>query len=236
MKKLGYLIFFLFLFYIFLLCLFPYQALKKNMESNFEEITFLKLKIGKIGPSWPFHFYLRDISLNSESLVVQIPDLRLQINLFSPLWGKKYMEIRNLQNRGQQIIRGKYYWAGKEGSLQILLQNSEIKASYENKFFLSLNLNGEANLKWEGENFERLNGQAWTLLKRKELEAKKEIKPPWFFTMIDTIRAELQIQDNIFLAKRLVLSGKEGKEIVFQNINLTELIKGKIPNLNLLMP
>lgn len=234
MKTIGYSILALLLFYLFLLFQFPYEAINENLARNFSQLNMGILKIGKVSPSFPFDFSLQNITWNAESLGIQIPDLLMGIDLIKTFLGNTDIEIKDLRNA--QRLRGRYYQKIKEGSLRMRLDNAELKMGYKNEFSLTTIISGEVNLRWAGENYEKINGELWVLLQRREIEAKgEEVNIPLFLRIYDRLKAEVQIQDGKLWAKRLDISGKESKEIVLRDLNLTDLLQRPEPNLGALL-
>lgn len=229
----GYSLLAAILFYLFLLFQFPYEAIKENFSRNFNQLNIGILKIGKVTPSFLFDFSLENITWNSENLGMQIPDLITGINIIKAVLGKTDIQIKDLKN--PQRFHGRYNQDIKEGSLRIRLENTELKVAYKNDFSLSISLSGEAKLRWMGENYERINGELWAVLQRGKIEVKQEGSIPFFLRAYDKLRAEVQVQEGSLWAKRVVISGKEGKEIVFRDLNLTDLLQRPEPNLGTLL-
>lgn len=236
MKTIGYFLLALILFYLFLLVQFPYEAIKKKVALNFAQSNMGNLKIGKVGPSFPFDLSLQNISWNIEDLGIQIPDLIVGINLYKTVLGNIDIEINDLKN--PPCLYGKYFSAMKEGSLKIRLDKTELKATYKKDYSLNLNMSGEAKLQWVGENYEKVDGEFWVLLQRGDIEVYREGSLPIFLKNYDKLRAEMEIKKGNLWAKRLVISGKESGEMVLKNLNLTELIRsqgfdfmGKVQNI-----
>jgi type II secretion system protein N len=233
MKTIGYSLLALILFYLFLLMQFPYEAIKENLARSFAQLNMGKLKIGKVRPFFPFDLSLQNISWNSENMGMQIPDLIMGLNIIKTVLGKTEIEIKDLKN--PQRLQGKYYQEVKEGSLRLLLDHTELKVAYKNNFSLSVSISGEAKLRWLGQNYEKVNGEFWALLQRREIEVRPEERIPLFLKTYDNLRAEVQVQDGNFWVKRLVVSGKESKEIVWRDLNLNDLLKRSGPALGALL-
>ncbi len=88
MQILGYLLFGFSLFYAFFLWQFPYDHVRKAIIQGFEESFPMKLSIGKVGPSFPSNIAVENISIDSGSLLFQVPDVSLHPNLLGFFWGK----------------------------------------------------------------------------------------------------------------------------------------------------
>lgn len=224
MRTIGYFLLAIIIFYLSLLAQFPYEAIKENLSRNFNQLNMGKLRIGKVSASFPFDLSMQNITWNSENLGMRIPDLIFGINIIKTVLGNTDIEIKDLKN--PQRLQGRYNQAAKEGSLRIRLDNTELKVAYKNDFSLTVSMSGEAKLRWLGENYEKINGEIWTLLQRREIEVKQERSGPFFLRSYDELRAEVQIKDGELLAKRLVISGKESREIILRDLNLTALLKG----------
>ncbi|MGQ9695493.1 MAG: hypothetical protein ACUVWV_12215 [Thermodesulfobacteriota bacterium] len=225
MKALGYSILALILFYLFLLVQFPYDAIKKKVALDFAQSNMGNLKIGQVGPSFPFDLYLQNISWNIENLGIQIPDLIVGVNIYKTVLGNIDIEINDLKNPPR--LYGKYFSAMKEGSLKIRLDKTELKAIYKKDYSLNINISGEAKLQWVGENYEKVDGEFWVLLQIGGIEVYQEGSLPIFLKNYDKLKAEMEIKKGNLWAKRLVISGKEGGEMVLKNLNLSELMRGQ---------
>lgn len=233
MKIMGYSLLAAILFYFFLLWQFPYEAIKENFSRNFNQLNMGILKIGKVSPSFLFAFSLENINWKSENLGMQIPDLIMGINIIKAVLGNKDIEIKDLKN--PQRLHARYNQNIKEGSLRMRLENTELKVAYKNDFSLFISLSGEAKLRWMGENYEKINGELWAVLQRGKIEAKQEGSIPFFLRAYDRLRAEVQVQEGSLWAKRVVISGKESKEIVLRDLNLADLLQRPEANLGTLL-
>ena len=233
MPTLGYTLFALSLFYLFFLWQFPYEGVKKAVIQNFAEMLPLNIFIERVGPSFPLQLHFEKINIHSGNLFFQIPDVTVQPNLVNYILGKPDLHVKDWPTF--QRLQGEFVAEKNRNQIKIQLNNLEIKAFRPNEFSLPITLSGEASLQWVGENFGKLNGQAWVLLQRGEIQGVFNLQPPYPLNMFETIRAEIQIQEGILRVKRLVASGKDMKEIVLKDIQLPiyGLEKGEFPDLSL---
>ena len=231
MPTLGYTLCALSLFYLFFLWQFPYDRVKKAIIQSFTETLPIDLSIEKLGPSFPLQFHLEKINIRAGNFSFQIPDVTVRPNLINYILGKPDLHVSDWPTF--QRLQGEFVAEKKRNRIKILLNNLEIKVFLPNEGSLPVKLSGEANLQWPGENFEKLNGQAWVLLQRGTMEGVSKLQTPYPLTLFETVRAEIQIQEGILRVKRLVASGKEMKEIVLKDIQLpiSSLEKGEFPDL-----
>jgi type II secretion system protein N len=229
----GYTLFAFSLFYLFFLWQFPYEGVKKAIIQSFAETLPLNLSIGRIGPSFPLQLHLEKINIRSNTLFFQFPDVAVQSNLINFFGGATNIYVKDLPTA--QRLQGEFVAEENQNRMKIQLNNLEIKAFLPNEFSVPVKLSGEATLQWVGENFEKLNGQAWALLQRGEIQGIPNPRLPFPLALLETVRAEIQIQEGNLRVKRLVASGKDLKEIVLKDfqIPLSGLEKGAFPDLSL---
>jgi type II secretion system protein N len=229
----GYTLFAFSLFYLFFLWQFPYEGVKKAIIQSFAETLPLNLSIERVGPSFPLQLHLEKINIRSNTLLLQIPDLTVQPNFINFIWGRTNIYVKDLPT--SQRLQGEFISDKNQNRMKIQLNNLEIKAFLPNEFSVPVKLSGEATLQWVGENFEKLNGQAWALLQRGEIQGIPNPRLPFPLALLETVRAEIQIQEGNLRVKRLVGSGKDLKEIVLKDfqIPLSGLEKGAFPDLSL---
>jgi len=229
----GYTLFAFSLFYLFFLWQFPYEGVKKAIIQSFAETLPLNLSIERVGPSFPLQLHLEKINIRSNTLFFQFPDVAVQSNLIIFFWGRTNIYVKDLPI--SQRLQGEFVAEKNQKRMKIQLNNLEIKAFLPNEFSVPVKLSGEATLQWVGENFEKLNGQAWALLQRGEIQGIPNPRLPFPLALLETVRAEIQIQEGNLRVKRLVGSGKDLKEIVLKDfqIPLSGLEKGAFPDLSL---
>ncbi|MDI6753893.1 MAG: type II secretion system protein GspN [Thermodesulfobacteriota bacterium] len=231
MQIFGYTFYALSLLYIFFLWHFPYDGVKRAVIQNFEEKLPLSLSIGRIGPSFPFHLHFEKLRIHSKALLFQLPDVAVQSNPVSFLWGKTDLHLKDLQS--SQQLQGEIKSEKNQGRIKIRFNNLVVKVSSPNEFSFPLRLSGEATLQWVQDDFGKLNGQGWALLQRGEIQGIRGTQLPLPLSLFDTVRVEIQIQEGNLLLKRLVASGKDLKEIVLKDIQITGIEKGEFPDLTL---
>ncbi len=236
MQIFGYILFAFSLFYFFFLWQFPYEEVKKAIIQSVAETLPLNFSIEKVGPSFPLQLRLEKINIRSSFLSLQIPDLTLQPNPINLLLGKITLYVKDLSP--SQRLQTEFVAENNRNQIKIRLNNLEIKTFLADGSPMPVKLSGEATMQWMGENWGRSNGQAWALIKREGSQGNNNPKLPFPWTLFDTIRAEIQIQEGILRVKRLVASGKDAKEFVLKDIQLplSALEKGEFPDLSLLIP
>ncbi len=167
MKSIGYSIMALIFFYLFLMVQFPYGALQEYLAQNFGRLNMGRINIGKVSLSFPFDISLQNISWTSENLGMQFPDLIMGVNIMETLFGNMDIEIKALKN--PRRLQGRYEQSVKEGSLRLRLDHPDLKVAYKNGYSLTISISGEAQLRWLGENYEKLNGELWALIAKGEI-------------------------------------------------------------------
>jgi type II secretion system protein N len=230
----GYTLFAFSLFYFFFVWQFPYEGVKKAIIQSVAETLPLNLSIGKLGPSFPLQLRLEKINIRSNTLSLQIPDLTVQSNLINFVLGKTNIYVKDLLT--SQRLQSEFVAENNRNRMKIRLNNLEIKAFLTSEFSMPVKLSGEATIQWVGENWGKMSGQAWALLKREGPQGNTNPQLPFPWSLFETVRAEIQIQEGILQVKRLVASGKDSKEFVLKDIQLplSALEKGDFPNLSLL--
>jgi type II secretion system protein N len=233
MPILGYTLFAFSLFYFFFVWQFPYEGVKKAIIQSVAETLPLNLSIGKLGPSFPLRLRLEKINIRSNTLLLQIPDLTVQPNFINFVLGKTAIYVKDLLT--SQRLQCEFVAENNQNRLKIRLNNLEIKAFLTSEFSMPVKLSGEATIQWVGENWGKMNGQAWALLKREGPQGNTNPQLPFPWSLFETVRAEIQIQEGNLRVKRLVGSGKDLKEIVLKDfqIPLSGLEKGAFPDLSL---
>jgi type II secretion system protein N len=229
----GYICFFISLFYCFFLWQFPYESLRREIIRSFEENVPLTLSVGKVGPSFPFTLCLQDIKISSGKVSVQIPDMRVEPDLLGFLRGNAGYGLVNAEN--PERLLGEYRLVKKENLLRIRGKEMTVQTSSPKEFSLQVLLSGEANLKWVGENPEKGEGQIWVLLRKNALQAEGNYKLPEFLTAFDSVRADLQMKNGAVALKRLEASGKNNLTRSFQgDFQLAGPGRGGLPDLGML--
>jgi type II secretion system protein N len=232
----GYILFAFSLFSFFFVWQFPYEELKKAIIQSIAETLPLKVSIEKLGPSFPFQLRLEKINIRSEVLSSEIPDLTVRADLMDLLLGKTNIFVKDMLT--PQRLQCEFNAENNRNRVKIRLNSQEVSIYLNGGLSIPIVLSGEATMQWEGENWGKLNGQAWALLKREGSQGNTSPQLPFPLTLFDTVRAEIQIQEGILRMKRLVASGKNAKEFVLRDIQvpLSALEKGEFPNLSLLIP
>lgn len=207
MQIIGYFLFSLALFYVFLLWQFPYEALRKAIILSFEESLPASLQIERAGPKLPLNLILENIRIQSGPLAIQLPDVSVQPDWLGFCFGKTRFDLVDRGNFDK--FRGEYGLSNNRGNLKIQAKELEIQATSAKDFSLRVMLNGEARLQWMGENYEEGQGEIWFSLRRVTMEAASGYSLPPFLTLFDRIRAEVQVRDGSYHLRRLEVAGKD---------------------------
>ncbi len=233
MQILGYLLFGFSLFYAFFLWQFPYDHIRKAIIQGFEESFPMKLSIGKVGPSLPSNIAVENISIDSGSLLFQVPDVSLHPNLLGFFWGKTGF---NLEGPGKsQGLHGEFQSQKNQNRVTIRLNNLVIKASAAKETSFQMKLSGEATFDWMGEDFEKGNGLGWALLERGEIRGAQNSQLPPALALFDRIRAEVQLKEGTLRVKRLEVSGKDFNGSFQGDFPFPGKGKGDFPDLGLFL-
>ena len=222
---LGSLILGLVLFYLFFLWQFPYAQVRKAMVQAFEETVPLTLSIGQVGPSFPANLRVENIRVSSDSLSFRVPDLTLHSNLLSFFTGKTHLAIRDSNNSSR--LEGRFRQEKNKNRLNLQLNQMEVKTQSSKEFSFLVKLSGEASFQWEGQDWEKGNGQAWALLERSEIQGAQTSQAHPLLTLFDTLRTEVQLKEGIIQVKRLEASGKDTRFSLPKDLQFP--IKGGIP-------
>jgi type II secretion system protein N len=232
MQIIGYGVFVLCLFYGFLLWQFPYEELRKEIIRNCGENLPFNLTIQKIGPSFPLNLKIHNARVQSGSLFLEVPDLKIQPDLWGILWGRTEYRFGDARNSGW--LAGEYRLINNENTLKISIKEIAVKASSPKEFSLTIVLSGEANLKWVGENLQEGNGQVWLLLKKSDLRLTEDHRPPEILSLFDSVRAEIQMKDGNVILKKLEASGRDLNRSFQGEFQLFNPRKGTLPDFGLL--
>lgn len=233
MQMLGYLLFGFSLFYAFFLWQFPYEQIRKTIIQGFEETFPMKLSIGRVGPSFPSYIAVENISIDSGSLLLRVPDVSLHPNLLGFFWGKRGINLESPGNsRG---LNGEYQSQKNQNRVKIRLNNWVIKASAAKEVSFQIKLSGEATFDWMGGDFEKGTGLGWALLERGEIRGSQNPPLPPPLALFDRVRAEVQLKEGTLRVKRLEVSGKEFNGSFQGDFPFPGKGKGEIPDLSLFL-
>ena len=215
---LGYILLGGFLFCVFFLGQFPYERLKKNWIQSFEESLPLTLSIGRVAPSFPLNLGVENIRVGREGFSLQLPDLIVHPHLVDTLLGNPSFEFSDGKNSSR--LTGTFRQEKNRKRLTLQLNKLEIQASLGTGQAFRIKASGEASFQWEGEDVSRGRGQLWSLLERGESLGGAASRFPWPFSLFDTLRTEVLVQDGIARVRRLEASGKEARFTLPQQIQI----------------
>jgi type II secretion system protein N len=207
-----------FFFCVFFLAQFPYERLKKNWIQSFEESLPLTLSIGRIAPSLPLNLGIENIRVGREGFSLQLPDLIVHPRLVDTLLGNPSFEFSDGKNSSR--LTGTFRQEKNRKRLTLQLNKLEIQASLGTGQAFRIKASGEASFQWEGEDVSRGRGQLWSLLERGESLGGAASRFPWPFSLFDTLRTEVLVQDGIARVRRLEASGKEARFTLPQQIQI----------------
>ena len=225
LSYLKYLVLGVVLFYAFFLWQFPYDQLKKGIIQNLEEALPLTVSISRVRPSFPAGLRLENIRAGADSISFRIPDLTLSPNVLGLLLGGADFALRDSINPSR--LEGRFRQEKNMNRLNIRLNQMEIQTSSPKEFAFGVKLSGEATLQWEGDDWEKGNGQAWALLERSEIQGAQISQVPLPLTLFDTLRAEIQLKEGILRVKRLEASGKDTRFSLPKDLQFS--LKGGLP-------
>src|SRR4030043_541834 len=229
MPIVGYILFSAALFYLFFLGQFPYERVKKNIVQSFEDAFPFRLSIGRVGPYFPVNLLIEDIRIASAAANFQLPDMDIHPNLPGFIFGKTGFSLKDAKSL--QRPHGEFQQEKTQGKMKIRLNHLVVKAFSPKGYSFPLKLSGEATLKWTGEETEKGNGQAWVWLEKGEITGAQdsELLFPW--SLFDTLRAEIQMQEGDLRLKRLEVVGKDLKGTFQGDFSLSGIEKGGFPDL-----
>jgi type II secretion system protein N len=233
MQILGYLLFGFSLLYAFFLWQFPYDQIQKAIIQGFEETFPMRLSIGKIGPSFPSNIAVENISIDSGSLLLRVPDMSLHPNLLGFFWGKWGF---NLEAPGKSPgLNGEFQSQKNQNRVKIRLNNLVIRASAPKETSFQMKLSGEATFDWKGEDFDKGTGVGWALLERGEIRGPQNPQLPMPLVLFDRIRAEVQLKGGMLRVRRLEVSGKDFNGSFQGDFPFPGKGKGEFPDLSLFL-
>jgi type II secretion system protein N len=233
MQIFGYLLFGFSLFYAFFLWQFPYDQVRRVIIQGFEEAFPMKLSIGRVGPSFPSNVAVENISIDSGSVLLQVPDMSLHPNLLGFFWGKTGF---SLEGPGKSPgLLGEFQSQKNQNRVKIRLNNMVIKASAGKETSLQMKLSGEVSFDWRGEDFEKGTGLGWALLERGEIRGTQNSQLPAALALFDRIRAEVQLKEGMLRVKRLEVSGKDFNGSFQGDFPFPGKGKGDFPDLGLFL-
>ena len=215
-----YALFTLSMFYFFLLWQFPYEALKRAVMNHLEGNLPLQVKIDRVKPLLPLDFLIENLRMQSDSVILRIPDLRIAPNWLGFLSGKTQWGL--MADPSPDRLRGDYGISGQQVHLKLWAKDFEIVATSPKEFSLKVALSGEARLQWTTEDLPKGQGELWFSLHKTHMEMAPGFRAHPLIFLLDRIRGEIRFQDGVYRLKRLEVSGKDfnqsfqGDWIIFQ--------------------
>jgi type II secretion system protein N len=229
MKIIGYLLTFLLLCYVFLLWQFPSRHLKGFLTDTLPPSFPAKLMVGEIKPRVPFTLLIEKNHIQSDFVTIQIPDLRLDLNLLSLLFGKKDFCIEN--SGSIPTLQAKYRQERNLAKIEVWLKKLGVKALFPNGSSVTAEVSGEGIFQWNGKDYSNGNGQGWLLIHRGELNQKQLSSLPFPLALFEKMEAEFQLKQDVLFVKRLEMTGANQQK--FSQRNLQIPLKGGGQSLNL---
>jgi type II secretion system protein N len=202
----GYFLLGVLFFLAFFRWQFPYDELKNTWIQNFEGSLPFALSIDRVAPVFPRSLRLENIRIDTETLSFRFPDLVLRPHFPGFLLGSPAFDLQEAGNASR--VWGEFRQQKNRNELNLRMNQMVVRASCGKDASFSIRLSGEAALTWEGENFDRGEGELWALLERGEIQGKAASRIPLPLSLFDTARGEVHFKDGIARLKRLEASGK----------------------------
>jgi type II secretion system protein N len=228
-RRLSFAAYFVVVFLLFLLLLFPFDRVKSKLESEVRTRTPLDLSVARISPRFFDRFVLVDVVISDKQgkVLFESPEVRTIISLFSLIRGGLSVNLKAPAYGGELLVKmqqggGKQYVMFDADGLDIaswgLVKNAGLKLS--GKIGGNFEMNGDAG-----------KGRLWLKnLVSRELKIKGFSIPDLDF---DKGWLEADIRGDRLTVKKLDLEGKEltiritGDVILRErgNLNLTIRLK-----------
>jgi type II secretion system protein N len=217
-RKLSFAVYFLAVFLIFLLLLFPFDRLRSKIESEVRLRTPVEISIARISPRFFNRFVLSDVVVSDREgrVLFESPSVTTRVSLFGLLRGRLSLDMKALAYGGDILV--KIQQGPDRQHLRLDASGLDVGAS---SFLKDLGLTLSGKL---GGNFEMTNnagkGRLWlTDLTSRELNIQGFSIPDLDF---DKCWFEGAIKGDRLTIKKMELDGKELKLRVLGNLVLRE--------------
>jgi len=200
-------VYFLAVFMVFLLLLFPFDRVREKLESEVRLRTPIELSVARISPRFFNRFVLSDVVVSDKSgkVLFESPSARIGISLFGLLRGLLFLDV-NAQAYGGELLVKVQQGPGRQ-SLAIDATDLDL-GSYPLFKTLGLKLSGKFGGKFEMTN-DMGKGRFWLKgLTSRELKIKGFPVPDLDF---EQAWLEGDIKGDRLIIKKLEFDGKELK-------------------------
>jgi type II secretion system protein N len=228
-RWLSFTVYFIAVFLIFVLLLFPFDRIRTKLESEVGVRTPVELSVARISPRFFNRFVLSDVVVSNKEgkVLFESPSVRTTVSLFSALFGRLSLDMKGQAYGGALLVKAQQ---GK-GRQNLLVDADGLDiGSYPLLKDLGFKLSGKL-----GGNFEMTGdagkGRLWIKgLTSRELKIKGFPVPDLDF---DQGWLEAEIKGDRLTIKKMELDGKELKvrclgDLVLRErgtLNLTVKIK-----------
>jgi type II secretion system protein N len=207
LRWLSFTAYFVAVFLVFLLLLFPFDRVRTKLEAEVGLRTPVELSVGRISPRFFNRFVLSDVVVSGKDgkVLFESPSVRTTISLFSVLRGRLALDMKGLAYGGELLVKtqqgpGRQNFVVDADGLDI--------GSYALLKDLGLKLSGKL-----GGNFEMTGnvgkGRLWIKgLTSRELKVKGFPVPDLDF---DQCWLEAELKGDRLTVKKMELDGKELK-------------------------
>jgi type II secretion system protein N len=206
-RWLSFTAYFIAVFLLFLLLLFPFDRVRTKLESEVRLRTPFELSLARISPRFFDRFVLSDVVVSDKGnrVLFESPSVRTTISLFNLLRGRLSLDMKAQAYGGELLVKAQQ---GPGGQYLLVDGNGLDIGSYTLLKALGLKLSGKL-----GGNFEITGsagkGRLWIKgLTSRELKIKGFALPDFDF---DQCWLEAEIKGDRLTIKKLELEGKELK-------------------------
>jgi type II secretion system protein N len=206
-RRASFVAYFVAVFLVFLLLLFPFDRIKAKLESVIRQRTPVELSIARISPRFFNSFLLSDVVVSDQTgkVLFESPSVRTTISLFGLLRGNLAADVKAKAYGGDLLLKvqqgpGRQYFQCDADGLDI--------GSYQLLKNLGLKLTGKL-----GGNFDMINGSGKGRIWLKNL-AFRELKIKGFSVPdmdFDECWIEADLKGDRLTIKQLEMNGKELK-------------------------
>jgi type II secretion system protein N len=207
LRWLSFTAYFIAVFLVFLLLLFPFERVRTKLEAEVGLRTPVELSVGRISPRFFNRFVLSDVVVSGKDgkVLFESPSVRTTISLFSVLRGRLALDMKGLAYGGELLVKTQQ-GPGRQ-NLVVDADGLDI-GSYALLKDLGLKLSGKL-----GGNFEMTGdvgkGRLWIKgLTSRELKVKGFSVPDLDF---DQCWLEAELKGDRLTVKKMELDGKELK-------------------------
>jgi len=210
--------YFLVVFLVFLLLLFPFDLIKAKLENEVRQSMLVDLSIGRISPRFFNSFMLTDVIISDKSgkVLFESPSVKTSVSIFSLLRGIFAMDLKTKVYGGELLVKAQQ---GKGPQHLLFDANSLDIGSYKLLKDFGLKLSGKL-----GGNFEMTGdtgrGKVWLKgLTSRDLKIKGIPIPDLDF---DQCWCEADLKGDRLTIRKLELDGKELKMLCLGDVVLRQ--------------